>query len=116
MYPHERSLVAQLSDKPFTIIGVNSDRDREKIREIVEEKNLTWRSFWNEAGADGKISDAWRVSGWPTLYLLDSEGVIREKGMRGDKLDDAITELLAEMGHKVEIVHDYENEKGDGEP
>ena len=37
MYPHERSLVKQLADKPFALIGVNSDSDLEKIRETVKE-------------------------------------------------------------------------------
>ena len=103
MYPHERSLVKQLSDKPFAIIGVNSDRDREKIREVVKEKNLTWRSFWNDSGSNGKISDDYRIKGWPTIFLLDDKGVIRFKNVRGKKLDDAIVSLLGEMGHDVEI-------------
>jgi hypothetical protein len=34
------------------------------------------------------------VSGWPTLYLIDHEGVIRHKGLRGDKLDTALEELV----------------------
>ena len=103
MYPHERSLVKQLSDKPFAIIGVNSDRDRDAIKEIVKEKNLTWRSFWNDAGADGKISDAWRIQGWPTIFVIDDKGVIRYKNVRGNKLDDAIVKLLGEMGHEIEL-------------
>ena len=112
MYPHERSLVKQLSDQPFTIIGVNSDRDREKIREVVKEKNLTWRSFWNDSGADGKISAAWRIQGWPTIFVIDGDGIIRYKNVRGPKMDEALTELLAEMGHEVDLTsHDEEEDK-----
>ena len=85
MYPHERSLVKQLAGKPFALIGVNSDADREQIREIVKEKNLTWRSFWNGPdGTRGPISTEWNVKGWPTIYVLDSEGVIRYRNVRGD--------------------------------
>ena len=40
-------LVKKLADKPFTIIGVNSDKDLEEIRGIVNKKNISWRSFWN---------------------------------------------------------------------
>ena len=107
MYPHERSLVKQLADKPFAIIGVNSDPDREEIRETVKEKNITWRSFWNgEQGTRGPISSAWKVQSWPTIYLIDAEGRIRFVGPRGEKLDEAISELLAEIGHDVEIAHE----------
>ena len=107
MYPHERSLVKQLADKPFAIIGVNSDSDLEEIREIVKEKNLTWRSFQNEQEY-GAISDLWGIRGWPTIFLLDADGTIRYRDLRGAKMDDAIEELLAEMGHEVKIAHEKE--------
>ena len=32
MYPHERSLVERMKDKPFALIGVNSDVDKKKLR------------------------------------------------------------------------------------
>ena len=106
MYPHERSLVKQLADQPFALIGVNSDRDLDQIREVVKEKNITWRSFWNgPQGTGGPISTEWGVTGWPTIYVLDADGRIRYKNVRGKEMDDAITTLLAEMGHDVELTH-----------
>ena len=115
MFPHERSLVKQLSDKPFALIGVNSDPDLEKIQEVVKEKNLTWRSFWNgPKGTGGPISTKWGVSGWPTIYVLDSKGVIRYKNVRGDAMDRAVETLLAEMGEEVSIVHEEEEPEDDG--
>ena len=98
MYPHERSLVEKLKDEPFNLIGVNSDKDLDEIRKIVKDKDLTWRSFWNGPdGTRGPISQAWNVSSWPTIYVLDAEGVIRFKNPRGDQIDAAIDGLLAEM-------------------
>jgi hypothetical protein len=111
MYPHERSLVKQLAGKPFALIGVNSDKDREKLKEVIKEKNLNWRSFWNgEDGTMGPISTKWNVSGWPTTYLIDAKGKIRYKNLRGDKLDEAIEELMAESGVEVEISHEDEDD------
>ena len=100
MYPHERSLVQKYADKPFTIIGVNSDKDRDKLKEILEEKNLTWRSFWDGGSTSGPIASSWNVSGWPTIYVLDAEGRIRYKGVRGKRLDKAIETLMAELEKK----------------
>ncbi len=112
MYPHERSLVKQLADKPFALIGVNSDRELDKIRETVKEKNLNWRSFWNGTdGTGGPISTEWNVTGWPTIYILDQNGVIRYKNARGPAMDEALTKLLAEMGHPVQITHQEEGEE-----
>ena len=112
MFPHERSLVKQLADKPFALIGVNSDQDFEQLQTAVKKKGITWRSFWNgENGTAGPISTQWSVTSWPTIYVVDAEGVIRFKQVRGDELDEAITTLLAEIGHDVVIAHDYESAK-----
>jgi hypothetical protein len=101
MYPHERSLVKRLADKPFALIGVNSDTDKEKLRKRMEEERITWRSFWNgPKGTDGPISKAWNVRGWPTIYVLDAKGVIRFKDVREEKLDEAVDELLKELEGK----------------
>jgi hypothetical protein len=37
------------------------------------------------------------VRGWPTIYILDHEGKIRFKGPRGEAMDEAVDQLLAEM-------------------
>lgn len=94
MYPHERSLVAKYADAPFAIVGVNSDGDMEKIRAICKEKELTWPSFFDGGGTDGPISTQWGVRGWPTVYVLDHEGVIRSTSGRGPKLDKILEELI----------------------
>lgn len=99
MYPHERSLVKRLAGEPFALLGVNSDRDREKLKEVLEEEQITWRSFWNGGSTRGPISTAWNVRGWPTMYLLDHKGVIRHKftgSPGGATLDKLIDELVAE--------------------
>ena len=100
MYPHERSLVKKLAEKPFTLIGVNSDRDLGELKKVLEEEKITWRSFWNgKEGTGGPISTEWNVHGWPTLFVIDHKGVIRHKwlGSPGNnKLDAAIEKLVEE--------------------
>ncbi|MEM1449091.1 MAG: TlpA disulfide reductase family protein [Planctomycetota bacterium] len=97
MYPHGRSLVKQYENAPFALIGVNSDEDLEEIRRIRREKGLPWRSFWNgPQGTRGPISTRWGIESWPTTYLIDASGVIRHHQLRGDALDAAIAELVAE--------------------
>ena len=48
----------------------------------------------------GPISTRWNVSGWPTIYVIDAEGRIRFKNVRGEKMDAAVDELLKEMKAK----------------
>ena len=97
MYPHERSLVKRLAGKPFALVGVNSDSDRAKLKDTLKEEQITWRSFWNGGSTGGPISTEWNVQGWPTLYVIDADGVIRHKflGSPGEKaLDEAIDALV----------------------
>lgn len=98
MYPHERSLVQRLKDKPFALLGVNSDPDKKKLAKRLAEESITWRSFWNgPEGTGGPISSLWNVRGWPTIYILDHKGVIRFKNKRGEAMDACVDQLLAEM-------------------
>jgi hypothetical protein len=98
MYPHERSLVKRLAAEPFALIGVNSDADKQALAPVLEKEQITWRSFWNgPEGTRGPISKAWNVKGWPTIYVIDHQGVIRFKGVRGEAMDKAVDFLLAEM-------------------
>jgi len=100
MFPHERSLVKRLEGKPFALLGINSDADRDKCKEQNKDQNITWRSWWNGGSTEGPIAKAWNVSGWPTIYVLDGNGVIRAKNVRDKAMDKAIDELLAEMEKK----------------
>jgi hypothetical protein len=104
MYPHERSLVKKMVDKPFVLLGVNSDKDLKALKPVLQEQEITWRSFWNgEKGTGGPISEEWNVHGWPTLYVIDHKGVIRHKhvGSPGDEvLDKEIEKLVAEAEKK----------------
>ncbi len=95
MYDHERSLVQKLANEPFALIGVNTDQDLEMIKNVVREKNLIWRSFWD---GNQKISQSYGIRAFPTIMLIDHNGIIREINPgRGEDLDAAIEELLSQM-------------------
>lgn len=84
-------------DKPFALIGVNSD-PRKKAVESRRGNRITWRSFWDGGSTEGPIASRWHVQGWPTLYILDPEGVIRFKSIGPmDKLEEKIDQLLADV-------------------
>jgi hypothetical protein len=92
MYPHERSLVKKHAAAPFALIGVNSDKTKERVRQAIEKNGINWRSFWQgPAGTRGEISTQWNVRGWPTVVLIDHKGVIRA---RAHSLDDDLLERL----------------------
>ena len=95
MFPHERSLVEKLKDKPFALLGVNSDDDKAEYAKRLVSDKITWRSWYDES-TSGPIATRFNVHGWPTIYVLDKDHKIRFKNLRGDALEKAIDELVAE--------------------
>ena len=96
MIPHERSLVAKLADKPFVLLGVNSDPDRAELEHKLAEEKMAWRHFC-DGGTSGPIATAWNVHGWPTTFVIDQNGVIRYRNLRDAAAEKAIEALPAAM-------------------
>ncbi len=99
MYPHERSLVARLKDEPFALVGINSD-PIEKIKAAIQRENLSWHMFWDGGDTRGPIATEWGVYSWPTIFVLDENGIVRYTNVRNEKMDEAVDALLAEMKEK----------------
>ena len=96
MYPHERSLVKKYKNQPFVIVGVNSDKSIKDLRRVMKKEKLTWTSFFDGGGTGGPIATRWGVTGWPTVYVIDKDGIIRSTNARGPSLDAALETLLEE--------------------
>jgi thiol-disulfide isomerase/thioredoxin len=97
MDPQKRRLVERLAGKPFALLEVNSDEDREAVQRTMRKDRLTWRC-WFDGGRNGPITRRWNVHRWPSVFVLDARGVIRYKELRDEPLDEAVTRLLQEEG------------------
>jgi peroxiredoxin len=96
MFDHERSLVQKYQGRPFALLGVDLDSDRETLQKAQKKYKLNWRSWWDKGGA---IAGQWNVSGIPALFLLDQRGVVRFAGLslRDPKqLENRIEQLVKE--------------------
>ena len=92
MYPGNRQLIKDLEDAPFVFLGVMGDEKIDTVIESVEKKTITWRVWWD--GKEKSISQAWNIQGWPETYVIDKEGIIRYRGLRGQELSKAVRKLL----------------------
>jgi thiol-disulfide isomerase/thioredoxin len=93
----EKSFVERMKDRPFALIGVNSDEDRDQAKAIVAQQGINWRSFW-DPGRKDRISVLWGVSGWPTVFVFDAQGSVVGNGisaLTGSDFERAIEELVA---------------------
>ncbi len=99
MLPHEKELVKLHKDQPFALIGINSDGKTDELKPLLVKNEITWRQAVDES-TSGKLATKWNVQGWPTIYVIDANGVIRYRDVRDEALDKAVMTLLEELASK----------------
>lgn len=95
MILHEREMVGRLKDKPFELVSISVDKEKETLTKFLSTNPMPWTSWWN--GHDRGILVDWNITHFPTNYVLDAQGVIRFKDLFGEKLEEAVNELLHEL-------------------
>jgi peroxiredoxin len=78
------------------VLGISLDQDENTLKATVKKRNMTWPILADYKGWENVIAQKWGVRSIPATFLLDKKGVIREIGLRGKELDDAIVKLLKE--------------------
>lgn len=81
-------------DKGFDVFGVSFDKDLESWKKAIEDDGLVWSQvsdlqYWGSAA--GKI---YGIQSIPQNILIDPSGIIIEKNLRGQDLQDKLAELL----------------------
>jgi thiol-disulfide isomerase/thioredoxin len=94
MIPHERKMVDKFKGKPFALISISVDEEKDTLTDFLKETKMPWEHWWN--GPSGGIIKDWDVHFFPTIYVLDAKGVIRYKHLRDKELEEAVEKLLAE--------------------
>ena len=82
----------RLAERGGTLIGISLDRSIDSFRDAVSEHGITYRQIYD--GPEGPISSLYRIGGIPMIYLIDEEGIIRGRDLRGDDLIEAVDRLL----------------------
>jgi hypothetical protein len=94
-YAHARALVERMKGRPFAMLSVILDDDKEVLKKSLASGEITWRCWW-EGGMDGPNCRRWRLGFIPAVYVIDSAGIIRAKYVKGKALDEAVDALMNE--------------------
>ena len=81
-------------DEGFTVLGVSLDRKKEDWLKAIEKDSLTWTHVSDLKGWNNKASNKYGVMSIPQNYLLDEEGTIVAKNLRGEELHQKLEEIL----------------------
>ena len=92
--PNVVKLYKEVQGKDFDILGVSLDNSREAWLKGIEEDGLIWSHVSDVKGWDNRVAKLYGVSSIPHTVLLDKEGVIIEKNLRGEELREKVMELV----------------------
>lgn len=98
MIPHEREMVERLKDKPFALVSISADEKKETLKDFLSKEKMPWTHWWN--GTEGSVIEDWNIQYFPTVYVIDAQGVVRHKDLRDQQLETAVNELLKEVAPK----------------
>jgi peroxiredoxin len=79
----------------FEVIGINMDADRQTFSGFVKEKNMTWQQFFDGQVWKNRLAVKYGVHRMPATFLLNGEGIIIGKDLRGEDLEKAVAKALA---------------------
>jgi peroxiredoxin len=92
--PNVVSAFNKFKDKNFTILGVSLDKEKEPWIKAISDDQLFWNhasdlKFWNSA-----VVPMYGIEGIPFNVLLDPNGIVIAKDLRGEELHKKLTEVL----------------------
>lgn len=117
-YPYQRAMLEIYDENDVALLGVNSDAVLDTIVNAKEREGLDYRTWWDGhsqpdadmVAAEGPIATRWNVTGWPQIYVLDEDGVIRHTDKRGGELIAAVDNLL--MDKRMREYREQQEEAG----
>ena len=88
-------LYLQYRPQGLEIISISLDDNEKDWRKLVEEEKLPWVMLWNKEGfpkgkGQNAIQKAYGFYQIPFIILIDKDGKTIARGLRGDKVREAI--------------------------
>jgi peroxiredoxin len=81
-------------DKGFEIYGVSLDQDKSRWVEAIQKDGITWPQVSDLKHWSSEAAKLYNVQGIPYTVLLDKDGKIIAKNLRGEALDKKLAEIL----------------------
>jgi RNA polymerase sigma factor (sigma-70 family) len=91
-----RALSQRLKGRPFAVLSVHLDDSKETVTQSIKAGEITWRCLWE--GLEKRPNcDRWHAQFIPSVYVIDANGIIRAKEVKGKALDQAVDALMAKL-------------------
>lgn len=92
--PNVVRLYHQYKDRGFEVFGVSLDRTREAWIDAIEEDGLEWTQVSDLQYFNSEAAATYQINAIPATYMVDPEGNIIAKDLRGASLENKLRELF----------------------
>lgn len=92
--PNVLAAYNKYKDKNFTVIGVSLDDKGERWKKAIEEDGMPWTQVSDLKGWENEVSTYYGIRGIPSSLLVDPQGKIIAKDLRGEMLNKKLEELF----------------------
>lgn len=93
--PNVVRMYEKFKDQGFEILGISLDDNKDRWVGAIATDKLTWRHVSELKGWGGTVNRMYQVSGIPNTVLLDAEGKIIAKNLRGAELEAKLAQIFA---------------------
>jgi thiol-disulfide isomerase/thioredoxin len=84
-------------NKGFEIIGISLDREEQKLASFIKEKNMAWPQYFDGLQWQNKLAVKYGINSIPATFLLDGQGNIIGRDLRGEALEQAVAKAVAKQ-------------------
>ena len=92
--PNLRDLYNKTDRKKFEIISIVGDSPLKYLEKLIKKDSITWPQILSNES--NKIKETYGIHGYPTTFLINPEGIIIAKNLRGEKLEKKVLDLIKE--------------------
>lgn len=92
--PNVVAAYKQFHAKGFEILGVSLDDQKDKWLQAISKDNLTWTHVSDLKGWQSEVAAKYGVQSIPSNYLIDASGKIIAKNLRGEDLENKLSEIF----------------------
>ena len=102
--PHLKKLHKKLPASEFQLIGITDGRDLDALKTFLKKQGMDWPQVWEPVERNEKLFElgqartTYNVYGIPRSFLIDREGKLIAKDLRGKELVTATTEAVKNSG------------------
>lgn len=95
--PHIQAMYEKYREHGFEVVGLAADGDDEKTRviDIITKQGATWPQYL-DTGRNVTVSyhSLYQINSYPTVWLLNKDGLIVDRNARGSRLEPLIRKYL----------------------